>query len=164
MHSEPASFPDGRSPLQNPPTHGWDRYKIRAYTTYDAAVGVSKETWTVTAHRQQPLEFQRCHEHRAVDQSYDYTASAGADGEIRLPVLSDAPLAQTPRACAPHSQRRRTPAHAPIGAPGDTSFSFVQSSGSGLNVPLGVNTFVLRNPAVEYLRSNKLLTRANRSR
>ena len=47
MHNEPASFPDGRSPAENPPTTPLDRYTIPAYTTYDAAVGVSKDTWTV---------------------------------------------------------------------------------------------------------------------
>jgi len=47
MHNEPASFPDGLSPAQNPPTGPLDRYTIPAYTTYDAAVGVSKDSWTV---------------------------------------------------------------------------------------------------------------------
>jgi len=47
MHTEPASFPDGLSPAESPPTTPLDRYTIPAYTTYDAAVGVSKDTWTV---------------------------------------------------------------------------------------------------------------------
>jgi iron complex outermembrane receptor protein len=47
MHNEPASFPDGRSPAENPPTTGFDRYTIPAYTIYDAAIGVSKDNWTV---------------------------------------------------------------------------------------------------------------------
>ena len=47
MHNEPASFPDGRSPEQNPPRTALLRYTIPAYTTYDAAIGVSKDSWTV---------------------------------------------------------------------------------------------------------------------
>ena len=47
MHNEPANFPDGLSPAQNPPTTTLVRYTIPAYTTYDAAVGVSKDNWTV---------------------------------------------------------------------------------------------------------------------
>jgi outer membrane receptor protein involved in Fe transport len=47
MHNEPASFPDGLSPAENPPKQPLDRYTIPAYTTCDAAVGVSKDTWTV---------------------------------------------------------------------------------------------------------------------
>jgi len=47
MHNEPASFPDGLNPAENPPTTPLDRYTIPAYTTYDAAVGVSQDTWTV---------------------------------------------------------------------------------------------------------------------
>ena len=46
MHTEPATFPDGLSPAENPPAHSWDQYTIPAYTTYDAAVGVSKDNWT----------------------------------------------------------------------------------------------------------------------
>ena len=47
MHNEPASFPDGLSPTQNPPSTGLLRYTIPGYTTYDAAIGVSKDNWTV---------------------------------------------------------------------------------------------------------------------
>jgi len=47
MHNEPATYPDGLSPAEKPPTSALDRYTIPAYTTYDAAVGVSKDTWTV---------------------------------------------------------------------------------------------------------------------
>ena len=47
MHNELASYPDGLSPAENLPTSSLDRYTIPAYTTYDAAVGVSKDTWTV---------------------------------------------------------------------------------------------------------------------
>ena len=47
MHNEPASFPDDLISAENPPTTPLDRYTIPAYTTYDAAVGVSKDTWTV---------------------------------------------------------------------------------------------------------------------
>jgi iron complex outermembrane receptor protein len=46
MHNEPASFPDGLSPAQNPPTTGLLRYSIPGYTVYDAAIGVSKDNWT----------------------------------------------------------------------------------------------------------------------
>ena len=46
MHNEPASFPDGLSPAQNPPTGTLLRYSIPGYSTYDAAIGVSKDTWT----------------------------------------------------------------------------------------------------------------------
>jgi outer membrane receptor protein involved in Fe transport len=46
MHNEPASFPNGLSPAQNPPTTGFLSYTIPAYTTYDAAIGVSKDNWT----------------------------------------------------------------------------------------------------------------------
>ena len=44
MHNEPANFPDGNSPEHVSPLL---RYTIPAYTTYDAAVGVSKDIWTV---------------------------------------------------------------------------------------------------------------------
>jgi outer membrane receptor protein involved in Fe transport len=47
MHNEPASFPDGLSPAEKPPTTPLDRYTIPAYTICDAAIGVSKDTWTV---------------------------------------------------------------------------------------------------------------------
>ena len=47
MHNEPASFPDGLSPAQNPPSTGFLRYTIPGYTTYDGAIGVSKDSWTV---------------------------------------------------------------------------------------------------------------------
>ena len=47
MHNEPASFPDGLSPAQNPPGTTVLRYTIPAYTTYDAAIGVSRDDWTV---------------------------------------------------------------------------------------------------------------------
>jgi hypothetical protein len=46
MHNEPASYPDGLSPAESPSASGTDRYTIPAYTTYDAAVGVSKDNWT----------------------------------------------------------------------------------------------------------------------
>jgi outer membrane receptor protein involved in Fe transport len=47
MHNEPANFPDGNSPDHNPPTSPLLRYTIPAYTTCDAAIGVSKDDWTV---------------------------------------------------------------------------------------------------------------------
>ena len=47
MRNEPASFPDGNDPKQNPPTTTLLRYTMPGYTTYDAAVGVVKDNWTV---------------------------------------------------------------------------------------------------------------------
>jgi len=46
MHNEPASFPDGLSPAQNPPSTTLLRYTIPGYTTYDAAIGVARDNWT----------------------------------------------------------------------------------------------------------------------
>jgi len=46
MRNEPASFPDGNDPAQNPPTTTLLKYTIPGYTTYDAAIGVSKDKWT----------------------------------------------------------------------------------------------------------------------
>jgi iron complex outermembrane receptor protein len=45
--NEPASFPDGNDPAQNPPTTTLLRYQIPGYTTYDAAIGASKDNWAV---------------------------------------------------------------------------------------------------------------------
>ena len=47
MSSAPASFPDGNGLGQNPPTTGLLKYTIPGYTTYDAALGVIKDNWTV---------------------------------------------------------------------------------------------------------------------
>jgi iron complex outermembrane receptor protein len=46
MRNEPASFPDGNAPAQNPPTTTLLLYTIPGYTTYDAAIGVAKDKWT----------------------------------------------------------------------------------------------------------------------
>jgi outer membrane receptor protein involved in Fe transport len=46
MRNEPASYPDGNSPSQNPPTTTLLRYEMPGYTTYDASVGVAKDNWT----------------------------------------------------------------------------------------------------------------------
>ena len=46
MHNEPASYPDGLSPEQNPPSTTPLRYTIPACITDDAAIGVSKHNWT----------------------------------------------------------------------------------------------------------------------
>ena len=46
MSNEPASFPDGNSPSQNPPTTTLLRYEIPSYTTYDGAIGVRKDQWS----------------------------------------------------------------------------------------------------------------------
>jgi hypothetical protein len=45
MSNEPASFPSGTDPAQNPPTTTLLRYEIPGYTMYDAAIGVSKDNW-----------------------------------------------------------------------------------------------------------------------
>jgi hypothetical protein len=46
LTSRSPSFPDGLSPEQNPPSTTVLRYTIPAYTTYDAAIGVSNDNWT----------------------------------------------------------------------------------------------------------------------
>jgi hypothetical protein len=46
MRNEPASYPDGNSPTQSPPTSTLDLYTMPGYTTYDAAIGVGKDNWT----------------------------------------------------------------------------------------------------------------------
>jgi iron complex outermembrane recepter protein len=43
--NEPASFPDGNAPSENPPTTTYDKYEIPSVTTYDAALGVAKDNW-----------------------------------------------------------------------------------------------------------------------
>jgi len=53
MSNEPASFPSGNAPNENPPT-GWPtttllQYEIPGNTTYDGAIGVTKDQWTVQA-------------------------------------------------------------------------------------------------------------------
>jgi len=47
MRNEPASFPDGNDPSQNPPTTTLLKYELPAYTTYDGSVGVAKDSWTI---------------------------------------------------------------------------------------------------------------------
>jgi iron complex outermembrane recepter protein len=44
--NEPASFPSGNDPAQAVPTTTLLRYDIPGYTTYDAALGVSRDNWT----------------------------------------------------------------------------------------------------------------------
>ncbi|MBS0366682.1 MAG: TonB-dependent receptor [Proteobacteria bacterium] len=44
--NQPASFPDGNDPAQANPTTTLLRYEIPGYTTYDGAIGVSKDAWT----------------------------------------------------------------------------------------------------------------------
>ena len=50
MSNEPANFPDGNAPSENPPTGSPNttllRYQIPGYTTYDAGLGVAKNNWT----------------------------------------------------------------------------------------------------------------------
>ncbi|HYM28326.1 MAG TPA: TonB-dependent receptor, partial [Steroidobacteraceae bacterium] len=49
--NEPQSFPAGDDPTQccvaGQPTTTLLRYEIPGYTTYDGAIGVSKDNWTV---------------------------------------------------------------------------------------------------------------------
>jgi outer membrane receptor protein involved in Fe transport len=46
MRNEPASFPEGASALCSPiPTTALCQYSMPGYTTYDAAIGVSKDQW-----------------------------------------------------------------------------------------------------------------------
>jgi outer membrane receptor protein involved in Fe transport len=47
MHNTPENYPDGNDPAQNPPTSPTLKYTIPGYTTYDAALGISKDNWTV---------------------------------------------------------------------------------------------------------------------
>jgi iron complex outermembrane receptor protein len=44
--NEPESFPSGYDASQNPPTTTLLRYDIPGYTTYDAALGVTRDNWT----------------------------------------------------------------------------------------------------------------------
>ena len=46
MSNAPENYPDGNDPAQNPPTTGLLKYTIPAYTTYDAALGVTTDNWT----------------------------------------------------------------------------------------------------------------------
>jgi outer membrane receptor protein involved in Fe transport len=46
MTNAPENYPDGNDPAQNPPTTGLLKYTIPAYTTYDAALGVTRDNWT----------------------------------------------------------------------------------------------------------------------
>jgi iron complex outermembrane recepter protein len=47
MHNTPQNFPDGNDPTQNPPTSTVLKYPIPGYTTYEAALGVSRNNWMV---------------------------------------------------------------------------------------------------------------------
>ena len=48
MRNEPASFPEGSSSFCSPlPTTTLCQYTMPGYTTYDAALGVGKDSWTV---------------------------------------------------------------------------------------------------------------------
>ncbi len=46
MSNEPSTFPSGTSPSEIVPTTTLLRYEIPSYTTYDAALGVSKDNWS----------------------------------------------------------------------------------------------------------------------
>jgi iron complex outermembrane recepter protein len=43
----PQNYPDGASPAKNPPTTTLLRYTIPGYTIFDAALGVSKDNWSL---------------------------------------------------------------------------------------------------------------------
>ncbi len=47
MRNEPASFPDGNAPNEAVPTTTLLKYTMPAYETYDAAIGVAKDNWTL---------------------------------------------------------------------------------------------------------------------
>ncbi len=47
MHNEPANYPSGDAPDQNPPTTGLLGYRIAGYTSYDGSLGVTSDRWTV---------------------------------------------------------------------------------------------------------------------
>lgn len=47
MRNQPASYPDGNDPAFNPPTTTLLRYTMASYTTYDAAIGLAKDAWTL---------------------------------------------------------------------------------------------------------------------
>ncbi len=47
MRNQPASYPDGNDPAYNPPTTTLLKYTMPSYTTYDAAIGMSKDAWTM---------------------------------------------------------------------------------------------------------------------
>ncbi len=47
MQNDPANFPAGNGPGENPPTTTYLRYPIPGYTTWDAALGVTRDSWTV---------------------------------------------------------------------------------------------------------------------
>lgn len=47
MRNTPENYPDGNDPAQNPPTSAALKYTIPGYTSYDAALGVSRDNWTV---------------------------------------------------------------------------------------------------------------------
>jgi iron complex outermembrane receptor protein len=46
MRNAPENYPNGNDAAENPPTTTLLKYTIPAYTTCDAAVGVSKDNWT----------------------------------------------------------------------------------------------------------------------
>jgi outer membrane receptor protein involved in Fe transport len=48
MFNEPTNFPNGNAPGENPPTTTLDLYRIPGSTTYDGALGISKDQWTAT--------------------------------------------------------------------------------------------------------------------
>jgi iron complex outermembrane recepter protein len=47
MHTAPQNYADGNDPAQNPPTSPLLKYTVPAYTSYDAAAGISRDNWTV---------------------------------------------------------------------------------------------------------------------
>jgi iron complex outermembrane recepter protein len=47
MRNQPASYPDGNSPANNPPTTTLLKYTMPSYTTYDASIGFDKDAWSL---------------------------------------------------------------------------------------------------------------------
>jgi outer membrane receptor protein involved in Fe transport len=47
MRNAPENYPDGNAPAQNPPKSAVLKYTIPGYTSYEAALGVSRDNWTV---------------------------------------------------------------------------------------------------------------------
>jgi outer membrane receptor protein involved in Fe transport len=47
MYNQPANYPSGALASENPPTTTLVKYLIPGYYTYDAAIGVTKDNWTV---------------------------------------------------------------------------------------------------------------------
>ena len=84
MRNEPASFPDGNLPADNPPTTTLLKYTMPAYTTYDAAIGVAKDNWTLQLNGSNITNSDAEHVYlvRAVHQGGSAAASARDHGAL----------------------------------------------------------------------------------